>query len=116
MAKAISRPSTIEFAKRIGDGCRQLKHPDWDILQVVTHDEPETFVKVHRISTGSQGRLIQVVVGFPDAVSLRAEESNRFLQTCARQIERAVNAVNASQDLKDSILRATSSALAASLR
>ena len=102
LGKALVR--TPAFGRRLTELVAPLVHPDWEILQVVMHDEPETHVEVRHVSRGSLGRLRQVGVGVPEGLSLQPVDDPQFVDACAVQLRRAIERVKMTDALRASLL------------
>lgn len=102
LGKALDR--TTAFRRRLTDLVAPLAHPDWEILQVVMHDEPETHVEVRHVSRGSVGRRRQVGVGVPEGLTFQPADDPRFVDACALQLRRAIQRVKMADALRVSLL------------
>lgn len=103
LGKALVR--TPAFQKRLTELVAPLSHPNWDILQVVMHDEPASHVEVRHISNGTLGRLLQAGVGVPENLTFLPADDAQFVDACAAQLALAIGKVKMSEELRAVLLR-----------
>lgn len=98
MVKALFR--TPAFSDRLEELVAPLSHPDWDILQMVIHDDPSSFVEVRKID----GRFVQVAVGAPVGSFLPPDDAT-FVDGLAAQMSLVIRHAPMKESLRMELLK-----------